>query len=154
GRGDSTTCRNDHHHLAANQICRQRWELIIVTQRPAKIDLHILPIEIAEFAQPALERNHVSGGIFWRPAAEKSDHLHRQLLCARRERPRNHRAAEQRDELALVHSMTSSARCCRIQGTSRPSAFAVMRLMTSSNFVGASTGSSPGLAPRRMRSTY
>src|SRR5215467_3673753 len=80
GRGDSTTCRNDHRHLAANQIRRQRWELIIVTQRPAKIDLHILPIEIAEFAQPALKCDYVSDGIFWRPAAEKSDYWHWWLL--------------------------------------------------------------------------
>src|SRR5262249_23455377 len=133
GRGDPTTCRNDHRHLAANQICRQRWELIIVTQRPAKIDLHILPSEIAEFAQPALERNHVSGRIFWRPAAEKSDHRHRQLLRARRERP-GRRAAEQRDEVAADHSITSSARASSVGGTSRPRVLAVLRLITSSTF--------------------
>ena len=34
-----------------------------------------------------------------------------------------------------------------------PSAFAVFRLITSSNLTGAWTGSSPGLAPFRMRST-
>src|SRR5262249_42747732 len=67
------------------------------------IDLHILPIEIAEFSQPSLERNHVNAGILWRPAAEKSDHRHRRLLRARRERPRCCRAAEQRDELAASH---------------------------------------------------
>ena len=36
---------------------------------------------------------------------------------------------------------------------SRPSAFAVLRLMTVSYLVGACTGRSAGLAPRRMRST-
>src|SRR5262249_54315836 len=35
---------------------------------------------------------------------------HRRLLRARRERPRRRRAAEQRDELATFHSITSSAR--------------------------------------------
>ena len=35
---------------------------------------------------------------------------HRRLLRARRERPRRRRAAEQRDELAPLHSITSSAR--------------------------------------------
>jgi hypothetical protein len=35
------------------------------------------------------------------------------------------------------HSITSSARCWRIQGTSRPRALAVLRLTISSNFVGA-----------------
>jgi hypothetical protein len=42
----------------------------------------------------------------------------------------------------LAHSITSSARCCKNKGTSRPSAFAVLRLMTSSNFVGPSTARS------------
>jgi DNA replication protein DnaC len=36
----------------------------------------------------------------------------------------------------------------------RPSAAAVPRLTDSSNFVGRSTGRSPGAAPRRIRSTY
>src|SRR5262245_7935137 len=117
GRGDSTACCNDHRHLAANQIRRQRWKLIIVTQRPAKIDLHILSIEIAEFAQAALERYYVSDGIFWRPAAEKSDHRHRRLLRACRERPRGCRAAEQRDELAsssIEHGLLPGTRCASL----------------------------------------
>ena len=38
------------------------------------------------------------------------DHRHRRLLRPRRERPRRRRAAEQRDELAPLHSITSSAR--------------------------------------------
>src|SRR5262249_17735693 len=44
------------------------------------------------------------------PGAEKPDHWHRRLLRARRQWPRRHRAAEQRDELAPPHSITSSAR--------------------------------------------
>jgi hypothetical protein len=40
---------------------------------------------------------------------EKSHHRHRRLLRLRRERPRRYRAAEQRDELAAAHSITSSA---------------------------------------------
>src|SRR5262245_32307784 len=57
------------------------------------------------------------------------------LLPARGERPRR-RAAEQRDELAAPnHSITSSARASSVSGISRPSAFAVIRLMTSSNLV-------------------
>src|SRR5215469_10299390 len=128
GRGDPTPCRNDHCHLAANQICRQCWELIIVTQRPAKIDFHILPIEIAEFAQPALERTHVSGGIFWRSAAEITDHRHRRLLRARCERPRCRRAAEQRDESAPPHSRTSLARAMNTSDKETPSNAAVLRL--------------------------
>ena len=74
------------------------------------------------------------------------------LLRARRERPRR-RAAEQRDELAPLHSITSSARASSDGGTSRPSALAVLRLMTSSYLVGACTGKSAGFSPLRMRST-
>src|SRR6266550_9191856 len=51
------------------------------------------------------------------------------------------------------HSITSSARASSDGGTVRPSALAVVRLMTSSNLVGCSTGMSPGLAPRRILST-
>ena len=50
-----------------------------------------------------------------------------------------------------AHSITSSARASSVGGTSRPSAFAVLRLISSSNFVARSTGMSGGLAPLRMR---
>src|SRR5215831_18732138 len=40
---------------------------------------------------------------------EKPDHRHRHLLCARRERPRRRRAAEQRYEVTPFNSITSSA---------------------------------------------
>jgi hypothetical protein len=47
------------------------------------------------------------------------------LLRPRRERPRRCPAPEQRDELATLHSITSSARASSDVGTSRPSNFAV-----------------------------
>src|SRR5262245_30767879 len=84
-----------------------------------------------------------------RLAVEDLDHRPRPPLRARRERPRCH-AAEQRDEIApFHHSITLSARTTNVLGTSWPIAFAVLRLMTSSNLVGCSTGRSPGFAPRR-----
>src|SRR5262249_3772484 len=49
------------------------------------------------------------------------------------------------------HSITSSARASRVGGTSRPSALAVGRVMTSSNLVGCTTGKSAGFSPLRMR---
>src|SRR5262245_27707878 len=52
------------------------------------------------------------------------------------------------------HSITSSAVASSVGGTSRPSAFAVFRLMTSSYLVGTCTGRSAGWVPRRIRSTY
>src|SRR5215510_12578325 len=46
-----------------------------------------------------------------------------------------------------THSITSSARASNLSGILRPSALAVFALITSSNFVGCSTGKSPALAP-------
>jgi hypothetical protein len=46
--------------------------------------------------------------------------------------------------LASHHSITSSARASSLSGTSRPSAFAVLRLITNSNFVDCWTGKSAG----------
>ena len=48
------------------------------------------------------------------------------------------------------YSITSSARLSRIGAMSRPSAFAVLRLITSSNLVGKATGRSAGLLPLRI----
>src|SRR5262249_60384032 len=75
------------------------------------------------------------------------------LLGPGRERPRSRRTAEQRYELAPLHSITSSARASSVGGTSSPSAFAVLRLITSSYFVACCTGRLAGFSPLRMRST-
>src|SRR6516225_2859011 len=84
---------------------------------------------------------------------EEPDHRHRRLLRARRERPRGRRAAEQRDELAPLHSITSSARASKIGEISKPKALAVLRLITNSNLVPCWIGKSDGFAPLRMLST-
>src|SRR5271165_5349238 len=52
------------------------------------------------------------------------------------------------------HSITSAAATCRVNGTVRPSALAVLRLITSSNFIGCWTGRLAGLSPRKIRSIY
>jgi hypothetical protein len=52
------------------------------------------------------------------------------------------------------HSITSSAVASSEDGMSRPSAFAVLRLITKSNLVGCSTGRSEGFVPLRIRPTY
>src|SRR6202795_4082325 len=51
------------------------------------------------------------------------------------------------------YSMTSSAATSRPAGTARPSAFAVLRLMTRRKGVGVSGGRSAGFSPFRMRRT-
>src|SRR5262249_106019 len=52
-----------------------------------------------------------------------------------------------------LYSITSSASAGKLWGIVRPSAFAVLRLITSSYLVGACTGRSAGFSPLRMRST-
>jgi hypothetical protein len=54
----------------------------------------------------------------------------RWLLRTRRERPRRCRAAEERDELAALHSITSSAIESRLSEILTSSALAVRRLIT------------------------
>ena len=62
-------------------------------------------------------------------------------------------AAPERDEFAALHSITSSASASRRSGTASPSALAVLRLSTKSNFVGCITGRSAGLSPLRTLPT-
>src|ERR1700747_1183664 len=52
-----------------------------------------------------------------------------------------------------THSITSSARPSSVGGTSMPSAFAALRLMTNSYLVGTCTGRSAGFSPLSTRST-
>src|SRR4029077_9249640 len=87
-----------------------------------------------------------------RCAVKQPDDRHR-LLRAYRERPGHHRAAEKRNEFTAFHSITSSARASTVGGIFRPSALAVLRLMTRLNRVGCSMGRSAGLTPLRILST-
>jgi hypothetical protein len=64
------------------------------------------------------------------------------LFCYRCPRP-----------FTATHSMTRSARCSSDGGIVRPIAFAVLRLITSSNLLGCSIGKSEGFIPLRILST-
>src|SRR5215471_5696756 len=129
---------------------KPRSTSVIAAFRPAILDRHILALDIAGLLQTLMKRAHHGCEAVGQSAVEEPDHRHRRLLRARRERPRR-RAAEQRDERAALHSITSSARASNIGGTSRPSAFAAFRLMTRSNLVGCSTGRSRGFSPFTIR---
>src|SRR5262249_45099510 len=122
---------------------------------PVRVDSHVAPVGPARLLQ-CLDKCYEAGlpcGIVCGQSHENTDPPHPvALLCRRRERPRC-RAAEKRDEIAPLHSITSSARASSVAGTSRPSALAVVRLMTRSNLVGCSTGMFPGFAPCRILST-
>jgi len=95
--------RNEHRHLTANEISRQRGQTIELTFRKTVFDRHVLALDISGCVQSTtecVERNPQRVG---RPGDKESDHRHRRLLRARRERPCGRRAAEERDEFAPFH---------------------------------------------------
>src|SRR5215472_11134988 len=139
-----------------DQFRRMFANALHIAPGPAGIDLHIAAIGPAQLLQALPERRdagfclRITHGEWY----EHADAPHPLgLLRARRERPRG-RAADERDELAPFHSITSSASASSVGGRSSPSALAVLRLITSSNLLDCITGRSAGFSPRRMRPTY
>src|SRR5262249_50202866 len=141
--------RQDHVYASFHQIGRMYRESLSGHAVTSRIDHEILAVDEAE-PPHLLEQREMMRRIAWTrvQAAEAIDPPG--FLCTRRERPRR-RAADQRDELAAFHSITSSARASSLSGTSRLSALAVLRLSTSSNLVDCTTGRSAGFSPLRMR---
>src|SRR5262245_16608584 len=152
GADRSGAANYDDIDLRPQQAADQRGYRVDIIPIMAKLVGNIAPFDITEVAHPAhefLAEWIVVGGS--RPDVPDTRRLAR-LLRGRHVRPRG-RAAEQRDEIATLHSITSSARASTDEGISMPSALAVLRLITNSYLVGACTGSSAGFSPLRMRST-
>src|SRR5207302_1871277 len=119
---------------------------------PAPVDVQIATVFPAKQAEPFHQGGRVP--LPYR-IARQVPHQHAETahrtLRLRGDRPSHNRAGcERDDEPAPPHSITSSARASSVRGTVRPSALAVLRLMTSSNLVGCCTGRSAGLAPFRI----
>src|SRR5262245_34484952 len=146
------TGRGDHRDATANEVGHERRQAIVLALQPVVLNHYVLALDVAGFVETFAERSGSARGGIGRTGADEAHDRHRRLLRARRERPRSC-AANQRDELAPPHSITSSARAVTAAGTVRPSARAVTRLITRSNLVGCSTGRSAGLVPRRILST-
>ncbi len=72
---------------------------------------------------------------------------------SRHMRGADHATVAVRASVVAAQRITSSARKRTVGGIVRPSALAVLRLMTNSNLVGCSTGRSAGLAPFKILST-
>src|SRR5262249_39698211 len=145
--------RRDHGDLSANQFGRKRRQSIDLIVSPAILDCYVLALDIAGILQALAKCAQTLGSPVRRRGVEEPNNRHRRLLRARRDRPCR-RAGKQRYELAVLHSIASSASASSLSGMSRPSDFAVLRLITSANFVGCSTGRSAGFTPRRILSTY
>src|SRR5262245_65140895 len=151
--------RQEYIRLQRDQFRREFSDVIGIACAPAVVDLHIPADGPAQLLQSLMESREacLTFRIIGGEVHEHADAPYPlALLRARRKRPHG-RATEQRDELAPFHlrrhSITSSAMASSDGGTSRPSALAVLRLMTSSNLVGCWTGMSAGFAPRRILST-
>src|SRR5215475_11258046 len=122
-RGD--VMRSDHRHLTAYQIGCEVGQSLDLVLRPAILDHDILALDVAGFTNPLPEGGQITCTIGKRRTAEETDHRHRRLLRARRERPCNCRASEESDEGAPLHSITSSARASSLSGMVIPSIRAV-----------------------------
>src|SRR5262249_28743704 len=145
--------REDGSYLEPNELRGDFAVALIASFRPAVLDRDGTTLDPAEFVQSLHKSsNPLAHGPSGTHAQEADGRQLSRLLRARRKRP-GRRGAEQRDELAAFHSTTSSARASTVAGISRPSALAVLRLITSSYLVGACTGRSAGFSPLRMRST-
>src|SRR5262249_39202367 len=127
-----------------------------VVATPSIVDPHVVADSPARLLQPLMEscEARLSFSIVGDGIHEHADPSHPlRLLRPCRERPCRRRADKQRDKVAALHSITSSARSRNDWGIVSASAFAVLRLITNSNLVGSCTGRSAGFAPLRIRST-
>jgi hypothetical protein len=105
-----TDCHDDVG-LQGDQLLRERSYPIVVITVPPKVHPHVAAIDPTEARKRLSERRDASlrQGIVFVVRHEHADAPHAvALLRARRQRPRR-RAAEERDCLAPIHSITSSA---------------------------------------------
>src|SRR5262249_3717474 len=143
---------DDQVHFEPDQRARQVGQPVDPILRISIVDDNILALNPPELAQPLPERLKQGRSVGRGRQTKKTYPRHLfSLLRLRGARPGEDARANRADERSPVHhSITWSARSSTDWGIVSPSAFAVLRLITSSNFVGCSTGRSAGLAPRRI----
>ena len=153
--GPRRTVRHDHIDLKAYQLGRESRQPIIMLLGPPILDDEVPALFVAEFPQSLAH-----GGNLARPArrvdaSQETDAVNLSgLLRTNGERRGENTESNTTDESTAVHHwITSSARSSNGCGIVSPSAFAVLRLMMSSNVLACPIGRSPGFAPLRMRST-
>src|SRR5262249_29622717 len=145
-----------------NELWRERDELrrpfartVGIGGAVSNIQPHVAALDPAQLLQPLPKGRAalVCLGIVSRLVHKHADapHALARLMRACCERPCCRSAAEQRDELAAIHSITSSAATSSLSGTVRPSILAVDVFITSSNLLVCTTGNSAGFAPLRTR---
>src|SRR5262249_29368999 len=104
-----TSAYDDRGHLTADQIGRESRKSIELTLSIAVFHGHVHAFDKARLLQALTERCDLLAQRRGRASGHESDHRRGRLLRARRERL-GRRAAENEDEIAALHSITSSAR--------------------------------------------
>ena len=115
-RGKRALQRNEDRYLAANQFGDQHRQPVVLALSPAVFDCNVPTLCETGVIEAAMKCGEIRASLFDRRQVNKADDRHRRLLRARGERPSSRRTAEQGDELAPLHSITSSARASRIRG--------------------------------------
>src|SRR5262249_50901525 len=125
---------NDDVRLELDQLGSQFGEAVCVPGRGSEFELYRSPFDVSKIPKCFLENSpeRLWVGVTNNQHSEKWPGF---LLRLRDKGARRCHAAEQADEFPPVHSITSSARASSVGGTLRPSAFAVFKLITHSNFV-------------------
>src|SRR5262249_12552169 len=136
--------------LELNQFFGQTTQPLVIALRPAIFDEEVRAFEPTAIAQPCAQCCQPGRVTRRGDKTQKADACNLRLLRPHRERPRCRRAAEQRDEIAALHSITSSAIASSLSGTAKASALAVFKLITSSNLTDCITGRSVGFVPLRI----
>src|SRR5262249_44120883 len=118
-----TDVAGDRSDWQANEFGHELGQPIVVTLGWPKFDGDVLTLHETPLLQALPKCTHKRSRIVERSASKERDYRYR-LLRPRRERPRNRRAAEERDEPAALdlraHSITSSASASSLSGIWRP----------------------------------
>ena len=151
GQHRRRTRSQENVHAATGQLGRGARHLRGIL-RQGEFDDEVAALDLPDLTQTSTKAVNERGR--WLSDAQEADAPDLARFLRRpSERPRRHRAAEQRHELAPLHSITSSAATSSLSGTVNPSILAVLRLITSSNLVGKTTGKLRGFSPLSIRPT-
>jgi hypothetical protein len=149
--GHRRDARDQHVDGPVDKLANDRLRMLAIAIGETSIEANIAAFGVAILRKTFAQIFQLVFGRLRLPGNE-ADLENPAQLRGRRER-QCHCARKRAKKLPPPHSITSSQRAISDSGIVSPSAFAVLRLTTSSNLVGCSTGMSAGFAPRRILST-
>src|SRR5262249_23383730 len=148
GFGSASACGNDRD-AAGDEVRSKRGEAFDGAECPTVLNRQVPTFNETDLLEALTQRLGVRRPDLRRAGVQKTGHSWLRPHCLRP----SERGAKQSDEFAPSHSITLSAMASTPGGMVRPSACAVLRLTTSSNFVDCRTGRSPAFSPLRIRPT-